>query len=341
MTKNATPNRSIEILKAGTFTDVNGTVITFSQSDVEELVASYNADLDKAPAVIGHPKTDDPAYAWAESLAMDGDRAVATIGEIDPGFEKVVADGRYKTISPSIYPRNHAGNPTPGKYYLKHIGFLGAAKPAIKGLRPVAFAGQQNDGCIILEINLSESGVAGDDDEPENKMSKTKEDEEAAIALAARETAIADSEAALKAREAAVVEREDGIKKAAQAAIETDAMAFAESLVEKMIVPPAHKDRLAFLLTTLAGQPEDALSFGEGEAAERPDAALKSLLGSAVPVLSFGEFANPEDAPEGDNQDASDIAMRALQFSEEQAKAGTPVSAAVAVRKVMKDAAAK
>lgn len=339
MTKNGT--RSIEILKPGTFTDVNGTTVTFSQADVEELVASYNPDLDKAPAVIGHPKTDDPAYAWAESLAMDGDRAVATIGKIDPGFEKMVADGRYGAISASIYPRGHAANPVPGKYYLKHIGFLGAAKPAIKGLQPLGFSQVVNDSCIVVEINLSEPAMPGDDTHPEPEMPKPQENDEAAIALAARESAVAASEAAIKTREDAVATREDQIKKDATEAAAAGAMAFAESLVEKLIVPPAQKDRLAFVLTTLATLPEDALSFGEGDAAERPDAALKALLGEATPVLSFGEIANPEDAPKGDNLDAADIATRALQFTEEQAKAGTPVSAAVAVRKVMKDAGAK
>lgn len=327
--------RSIEILKPGTFTDVNGVTVTFSASDCEELVATYDAASEPAPAVIGHPKTDDPAYAWAESLRVENGRVVAEIGQIDPGFENVVSAGRYKRISPSIYPRNHPANPTPGKYHLKHIGFLGAAKPAIKGLATVSFADGVNADCITLEINLSEQ-------EPgENQEQDMSKDKDPAIELAEAKQALEDREAALAEREKAISDREDEVAQAARDAASASALEYAESLVTKMVLPPAHKDRVAFLLTNLANQPEDVLSFGEGDKAERPDAALKALLNEAKPVLSFGELAGAEEGAAGDNEDASDIATRALQFSEEQSKAGTPVSAAVAVRAVMKEAGAK
>jgi hypothetical protein len=339
--------KSIQILKPGTFTDVNGVKVTFSASDVEEVVASYDAASDPAPAVIGHPKTDDPAYAWAESLSMQNGIAVADVGQLDPGFESIVNAGRYKTISPSIYPRNHPANPTPGKYYLKHIGFLGAAKPAIKGLASVAFSEAQNADCITFEINLSEQELdPNQEQEMPNPNDPETADELKAVKLKAEKLkadaiALSEREEAMTAREKQIADREAELEQADRAANEASAMSFAESLVEKMILPPAHKDRVAFLLTNLATQPDEALCFGEGDKAERPDAALKALLNAAKPVLNFGELAKPEDAPEVDNQDASDIATRALQFAEEQSKAGTPVSAAVAVRKVMKDAGAK
>ena len=42
-------------------------------------------------------------------------------------------------------------NPTPGRYYLKHVGFLGAIQPAVDGLRPVEFSAfTQNDGDSLI-----------------------------------------------------------------------------------------------------------------------------------------------------------------------------------------------
>lgn len=319
MTKPAT--RSIEILKPGSFTDVNGVRVTFTPRDIEELVATYDAACDPAPAVIGHPKTDDPAYAWTESLSLQNGRVVAQIGQIDPGFENMVSAGRYKRISPSIYPRSHPANPAPGKYYLKHIGFLGAAPPAIKGLAPVAFSEDVNADCITIEINLSEqkSGV-----QKEKIMSK-KEDQP--FDLAEAQKALADREAAVAERERELAGREASIEQAGRDAASVAAISFAESLVEKMVLPPAHKDRAAYLLATLAAQGEEILSFGEGDNAERPIDALKALLNAAQPALSFGELAKPEDkaaalsfaSPDGHAVDtaALEIHNRAVRLQQE------------------------
>jgi hypothetical protein len=40
----------------------------------------------------------------------------------------------------SISARSWPSNPYPDIYYLKHVGFLGAAAPAVKGLKEPAFA---------------------------------------------------------------------------------------------------------------------------------------------------------------------------------------------------------
>jgi hypothetical protein len=290
--KATSQTRTVEILKPGTFTDVNGRTVSFSAADVAELVDSYDAAVDQAPAVVGHPKTDDPAYAWAQSLSLEGECAVAEIGEIDAAFAEMVSAGRFKRISPAIYPREHPANPTPGKYYLKHIGFLGAAKPAIKGLAPVAFSQAQQADCITAEFDLPPLNF----NEPleDEDMPKPKE-EQATIDLAAREQEIADREAALNARETEVANREAAVEQADKDSVAAASLSFAEGLVDKMILPPAQKERAAYLLTTLALMPSEALAFGEGEAAERPDAALRALLGEAKPVLSFGELAKPDE----------------------------------------------
>ncbi|MEI9885919.1 MAG: hypothetical protein WDN08_05345 [Rhizomicrobium sp.] len=86
--------------------------------------------------MVGHPSSDAPAYGWAAGLKMDGDRLVADVDQLDPGFAEIVKAGRFKKISPSFYEPDGKGNPKPGAYYLRHIGFLGAQPPAVKASSP-------------------------------------------------------------------------------------------------------------------------------------------------------------------------------------------------------------
>jgi hypothetical protein len=55
--------------------------------------------------------------------------------------------GRFKKISSSFYGPASPNNPVPGVYYLRHIGFLGAQPPAVKGLRASEFA-EKEEGVI-------------------------------------------------------------------------------------------------------------------------------------------------------------------------------------------------
>ena len=62
----------------------------------------------------------------------------------------MVAAGAFKKISASFYSPSSPQNPVPGVYYLRHVGFLGAQPPAVKGLRNPAFADGE-DGVISFE----------------------------------------------------------------------------------------------------------------------------------------------------------------------------------------------
>jgi hypothetical protein len=66
---------------------------------------------------------------------------------VDPQFAEIVAAGRYKKISASFYLPDSPSNPKPGVMYLRHVGFLGAQPPAIKGLRNSTFA--SNDEGVV------------------------------------------------------------------------------------------------------------------------------------------------------------------------------------------------
>lgn len=131
----------MQIFRAGTHTDSRGRTLTFSVADIEATAAAYAPDVHEAPLVVGHPALDDPAYGWVESLAATDDGVLeASPRQVDPAFAEMAADGRFKRVSASFYAPDATANPVPDVWYLRHVGFLGAHPPAVKGLRPVMFA---------------------------------------------------------------------------------------------------------------------------------------------------------------------------------------------------------
>lgn len=145
----------MEIFRAGKHVAVDGRTIEFSAADVAEIAATYQPELAEAPLVVGHPQINAPAYGWAKSLSVKDGVLFAEPHQVDPHFATLVNDGRFKKRSASLYLRDTPGNPTPGKLYLRHIGFLGAAAPAVKGLRDAQFA----DGGTAVEFAMPLSYV--------------------------------------------------------------------------------------------------------------------------------------------------------------------------------------
>ena len=130
----------IAILRPGSFTSTEGVRVSFSHADLAQIASSYNADRDPAPIVVGHPKINDPAFGWIGSLSMEGDTLVAVPSEVAPSFAEAVQAGHYRKVSAQLYQPGDPNSPAPTGWYLRHVGFLGAAAPAIKGLGTVSFA---------------------------------------------------------------------------------------------------------------------------------------------------------------------------------------------------------
>jgi hypothetical protein len=132
----------VEVFKAGAHTDSTGKQISFSQADLDQMVANH--ELGAAPAVIGHPSKTAPAYAWADGYKREGDSLFAKFTDINPAFEAGVRSGAYRNRSVSVYPDKQHG------WRIRHVGWLGATPPAIDGLAPVEFAG---DDAEALEFS--------------------------------------------------------------------------------------------------------------------------------------------------------------------------------------------
>jgi hypothetical protein len=123
----------IEVFRGGEQTDSAGRTRTWTAEEIDQIVANHSAD-DPAPAVLGHPRADRPAYAWTSELKRDGDKLLAKFTDVDPQFEQIVKAGRYKKRSVAIARRPEGG------LYLRHVGWLGAQEPAVSGLKHPTFS---------------------------------------------------------------------------------------------------------------------------------------------------------------------------------------------------------
>jgi hypothetical protein len=132
--------KRVEIFKSGTHRSTDGTEATYSDQTLRVTAAAYDPAIYKAPICIGHPQTDTPAYGWVQALEFSGGVLRAWVDEVEPTFAEAVAKGRYRNVSSSFWRPAAPGNPKPGVLYLRHVGFLGAAAPAVKGLATASFA---------------------------------------------------------------------------------------------------------------------------------------------------------------------------------------------------------
>jgi hypothetical protein len=141
-----------EIFKTGTHTSDKGLTKEYSLDDLNFIAQSYNPSEDEAPIVVGHPADNSPAYGWVSSLEVTEDGklvADAPDDKLHPDFLNAVQEGRYKKRSISLTPD--------GK--LRHVGFLGGAAPAVKGLADIQFS-QPSSTVIEFELDSQNDNEA-------------------------------------------------------------------------------------------------------------------------------------------------------------------------------------
>ena len=114
-----------EIFKPGTWTDMHGKKLTFSEADIQATLNAYDPALFRAPLVVGHPKTNDPAYGWVESLDREGDILRAVPEQVDPEFAEIEKEcaGTIDAITTAARPILWEGHQ---RDYLRHRRELNA-----------------------------------------------------------------------------------------------------------------------------------------------------------------------------------------------------------------------
>jgi hypothetical protein len=291
-----------------------------SFADIQEAVANYDPALHEAPIVIGHPKLDDPAYGWVDSLSLTGKTVLASPKQVVQEFADWIDRGLYKKISASWYGKTNPDNPTPGKLYLKHVGYLGATPPKIKGLPDSSFAESEGE-VLTLEFSELDFGDWGDNlnvqlwrslrdwlvdtassevaervlptqkidwlleaaMEPPPMPEKPYNYSEKPMALTEQELEAREQAIALRERATVLKEQELQFSEAIDGAIKEGRVL----AVEK----PAHLKRLKML----AAIPADSIvDFAEGKTDYSPTAEYIAELKTRPVVVNFSEISGGE-----------------------------------------------
>lgn len=173
----------IEGFAAGTHKDSMGREKTWTQEDIDKAVDTYAPDNYEAPTVIGHPADNMPAYGWIDQVKRVGEgmasKLMLKLKDTMPAFETMVKERRFPKRSMSFF----------GDGRIRHLGFLGAAPPAVEGLMNIELSGESGaeiEFDITQEDPMPENNKSGEETQDHTveelqKKLKEKDDEIASL----------------------------------------------------------------------------------------------------------------------------------------------------------------
>ena len=298
----------IEIFAGGPQTDSAG-VEHDGDEVMDKALKTFDPSVHEPPVVVGHPKDNAPAFGWVAGLKRVGNKLLARFKDVNPEFEKMVRDGLFKKRSASFYPDGR----------LRHVGFLGAAPPAVKGLADVRFEDEGSEFQFSqMTCNEEENGM-GDFDWTkfwQGMFSGSAQAGHPASAAPAagpgqgdagknqyteKDIEAAREQAKTEAREKADAEYAEKEKKTASDTRKKDFCRFCDTLVADGKLPPSMGESgLKEFGSILAGV-EDEVEFSEGGKSQKihPVEWLKSFLGNLGESRIFREVATKERAGAG------------------------------------------
>lgn len=292
---------------------------------IDKSVSTFNPTHHEPPVVLGHPVDNAPAYGWVESLKSDVrggvKRLYAKFRQVVPEFEEMVKAGRYKKRSASFYPDGS----------LRHVGWLGAMPPAVKGLADVAFGdggraavfdfGEQqqekekkpmdfNEFMEALKFWKKSQEIEQQHQEAEPGKSFSESDIEAAR-LEAAKTAKAEAEAAVRAEFAEA----EGKRRKAESTAKINALI--EAGIKAGTIAPAWKD--AGIAQFMEALDADApIEFGDAKAKKTGLAWFTDFLESMPKLVDFSEIATRDKDVKAGNAGAKLEALTTAKMQENQ-----------------------
>jgi len=323
-----------EIFAAGTHTAMNGEQAVFSNADIDEIARVYNEQTEhEAPIVIGHPKTDAPAYGWVEKVKSEGGKLFAKFKDTAEEFVDLVSQGRYRKKSIKLYPDKK----------LVHVGFLGAVPPAVKGLRNAAFASdtgmtyefsdsngftlkrfmrairdflidnfnQETADRIVSDWDIEmvdtkteeptsfSGGNMGKEVELQGQITELSQKLDAANGKIQE---FAAQETGLKSQIAALTQQVTDLQKADR---RKDAVAFVDGLIAGGKLLPAEKDATLSFMEALSESGE--MEFADGVKKSKLD-VYKEQLSARPKLLEFSQSATKDKAGQGGSGSALEFA---------------------------------
>jgi hypothetical protein len=312
----------LSIFKPGTHISASGVEMTFTDGDLAATAAAYDPAKHNAPLVLGHPKDNAPAYGWTNSLIFQDGYLQASPDAVSPEFSEWVNAGYYKKISAAFYAPTSPHNPVPGVFYLRHIGFLGAQPPAIKGLPEPSFAASAD----FITIDFSEESSMT---EEEKRLAAEKAE------IERQKKEFADQQATFSEQQAELRKQQAELDAQKMLAKKREHNEFAESMIKSGKLLP--KDKLG-AVEFMQSLDESVLEFGEGDTVTKtkPLDWFKGFIKSLPAQVDFKERTAGSEKEIDFSENADAIANAATEYQEAQRKAGREVSDIEAIQFVMK-----
>lgn len=307
----------VEIFKGGRQVDSHGRPHD-GDAIIDRAVANFNKAAHEPPLVVGHPKANAPAFGWVDAIKKTKNNGtsilMAKFKDVVPEFAALAERGLYKKRSASFYPDGR----------LRHVGFLGAMPPAVKGLADLKF--EDDDAYVAFNFNDEEKrmdikeffeglklwtqATKGPEDEPypaKPAEGDGKQFSEADLDAARKEAAETARKAAKEEMEAAFAEKEaQAAKEAAQAEIST----WCEAMVKDGRIAPAWVDMgIKNFCAHLDGIA--TFEFAEGKDKQTPTRWFREFVESLPKLIDFSEIAGRDsDVKAGNAADKLDAIAR-------------------------------
>ena len=322
MAKQGFKNQWVAISRIGKVLDSKGVERDLDEDFLKQVIANFTPD--DAPAVIGHPDDNSPAFGWANALRLDSDGVLkAQFADTDDEFEGMVEAGKFRKRSASFYL-----NPPS----LRHVGFLGAMPPAVKGLRDIQFADGES---VTVEISFSEENSMEKENENTQEDTKTfkewmkeifgggqvpapanfsEADKNSLIAEAvkqATEKVTADFNEKITAKDTAIQNLTEKINGFSSTGKRAEIISFVESIPAQSgkfyLKRAGVVEFLEACADADAKDSEKAICFSEGVGDQKVEHKFsryewaKNLLEELPPMIAFGEkFGNIKATAEAD-----------------------------------------
>ncbi|WP_291325263.1 hypothetical protein [Desulfovibrio sp. UCD-KL4C] len=302
---------NVELFKTGTHTDSSNKTRSWTTGDLQKIANQYDPQKSEAPAVIGHPKGTAPAYGWVKKVWVDGEFLKANFEQVAPEFETALKEGRYKKRSISVN----------NDLQLQHVAFLGAALPAVGGLKDIEFSASNDFKTYEFSTGLAP-----------NKGEQPKEDDSVDLTAAMAkitelETALktstdelkklkgegknAEYSAKLKAAEDKAEAAEKKLSEFKSGQETKDLSTRIDTLVSSGKLLPGDKEKTLNFAKAMSAEGETMdFSAGDGKTEKvSPREAYLRDLETAEPSNILEEFANSDFSRQGAGDSSSDDAF--------------------------------
>lgn len=173
----------IPVFKVGHYPQLETISNPFGLADgalLREIADSYDPSVFQAPITVDHEQFGK-AFGRFESFEVVGDTLMAKVKSVSDEFVASLAAGEWLYPSIELYFPDNPSNPSPGRFSVKAITFLGAAAPQVKGLFSEEEAYISNDGGRVACLSeFTRKEVSMTDKEIKARLEKADADLKAA-----------------------------------------------------------------------------------------------------------------------------------------------------------------